>query len=375
MEVIDAAEYEKQLEDPIPEDDTYTGFRKKQDIPVHTGLFVEDLADLKTDSWELTGQRGAFVNLYGMQYVDDLQLHELTPGGETRWIQHYYDELVYVLEGNGITSIGEGTATFEWQAGSVFYLPNNAEYKHMNASGNDRVLLVSHTYLPQYMNLIKDRRALFDNDFNPFSDADAKEYYAEEGTEGRFYMYDGKYENAPMSWEANFIPDVEAFDKIGNWEKTGAMGIVMLPFPQSGIYAHISELPVGRYKNAHRHDPGANLFAVKGEGYDLLWEPGGPKIKIDWSPGAVFSPPANWYHQHFNTSDKPARQFVMHQPRFGSLSNHGFIFDGHANRNLIHYHQEDSGIRDLYEQELAEVGLKSKMPEECYIDPDYEFGL
>lgn len=375
MNTIDAAEYEEQLIDPVPEDDTYTDFRDEQDIPVYTGLFIDDLHALETDDWEMTGQRGAFINLYGMQYVDDLQLHELTPSGETDWIQHYYDELVYVLEGQGITSIGDGQATFEWKAGSVFYLPNNAKYKHLNASGDERALLVSHTYLPQYMNLIKDRRALFDSDFDPFDETDSESYYSEKGSEGRFYMYDGKYENAPMSWEANFIPDVEAFDRIGNWDKTGAMGIVMFPFPQSGIYAHLSEIPVGRYKNAHRHDPGANLFIVKGKGYELLWEPDGPKIKLDWSPGAVFSPPAGWYHQHFNTNDEPARQFVMHQPRFGSLSNHDFVFDGHSESNLVTYYEEDPGIRELYEQELAEAGLESKMPEECYTDPDYEFGL
>lgn len=374
MEVIDAAEYEKTLSDPVPEDDAYTDFRDEQDVPIHTGLFIDDLHALETDDWEMTGQRGAFINLYGMQYVDDLQLHELTPEGETCWIQHYYDELVYVLEGNGITSIGKGDATFEWQSGSMFYLPNNAEYKHLNASDDDRALLVSHTYLPQYMNLIKDRRALFDSDFDPFEEG-ANGYYSEKGEEGRFYMYDGKYENAPMSWEANFIPDVEAFDRIGGWGKTGAMGIVMFPFPQSGIYAHLSEIPVGRYKNAHRHDPGANLFIVKGEGYELMWEPDGPKIKLDWTPGSVFSPPAGWYHQHFNTSTEPARQFVMHQPRFGSLSNHGFVFDGHADRNLIHYHEEDPVIRELYEDELAANDLESKMPEQCYTDPDYEFGL
>ena len=373
MDVVDAAEYEERLDDPVPEDDAYLDFRESQGVPVHTGLYVEDVRDLETGDWDRTGERGAFVNLYGMEYVDDLQLHDLSPGGETDWLNHHYDELVYVLEGNGVTAIGGGRRSFEWSAGAVFYLPHGADYRHMNAAGDDRALLAAHTYLPQYMNLIKDRDALFDVDYDPWDDQDPARYYDEEGSEGRFYMYEGKYENAPLSWDANFVPDVEAFDRIGDWEKTGAMSIVMLPFPQSGIYAHLSELPVGRYKNAHRHDPGANIFAVAGEGYDLLWEPDGPKVRVDWSPGSLFTPPANWYHQHFNTSPEPARHFVAHQPRYGSLSNHGLAFDAHVDRNLIRYHEEEPGIRELYERELAERGLESRMPEDAYRDPDYEF--
>lgn len=373
MDVVDAAEFQERLPDPVPEDDAYVDFRAEQGVPVHTGLFVEDVRALETGPWERTGQRGAFVNLYGMQYVDDLHLHELAPAGETGWLSHHFDELVYVLEGHGATAIGGGRRSFEWSAGAVFYLPPGANYKHVNGAGEDRALLVSHTYLPQYMNLIKDRDALFDVDYEPWDGREPGDYYAEEGREGRFYLYDGKYENAPMSWEANFIPDVESFDRIGGWDKTGAMSIVMFPFPQSGIYAHLSEIPVGRYKNAHRHDPGANLFIVRGEGYELLWEPDGPKVKLDWSEGSLFSPPAGWYHQHFNTSPEPARQFVMHQPRFGSLSNHGFVFDGHADRNLLGYHEEDTGVRELYETELAKKGLESSMPEAAYEDPDYAF--
>lgn len=372
MDTVDASEYETKLDDPVPEDDTYTSFRDEQDIPVHTGLFVDDVVELETAHWDMTGERGAFVNLYGMQYVDDLQIHELTPEGDTEWIQHFYDELVYVVEGNGFTTVGREGTTFEWSEGSVFYLPSNVPYRHANAT-DESARLIAHTYLPQYMNLIKDRDALFDNDYDPWEGQTPDEYYDEQGSKGRFYMYDGKYDQAPLSWEANFIPDVRRFDQIDSWNKTGAMSIVMLPFPQSGIYAHISEIPVGRYKNAHRHDPGANLFPISGEGYDLLWEPGGPKVKVEWSDGSLFSPPAGWYHQHFNTSSEPARHFVMHQPRYGSLSNHGAVFDGHADRNLIHYTDEDPGIRELYERELAERGQESKMPEDCYTDPSYEF--
>lgn len=65
----------------------------------------------------------------------------------------------------------------------------------------------------------------------------------------------------------------------------------------------------------------------------------------------------------------------MHQPRFGSLSNHDFVFDGHSESSLIMYYQEDPAIRELYERELANVDLESAMPEECNTDSDYDFGM
>lgn len=370
MDVISADDYERELSDPVPgeRDNDYILFRDQEDIPVHKGLYIEDVNELRTETWERTGQPAAFINLYGHQYVDDIQLHELEPTTGTNEIRHFYDELVYVLMGNGITTIKD--QSFEWSAGSLFYIPANVPYKHVNATEDTTARLASNTYLPQLIMMLGEK-AIFDNPYDPWDDTEVDGYYSADGSEESYYRRYG--EDGPLAWNTNFIPDVRRFDKLDTWNRTGAMDVVFVPLPQSHQYAHISEIPQGQYKHAHRHTPGANIIVLEGEGYELIWEEGDQKVRIDWGPGSLFSPPANWYHQHFNVSSGKAKHLALHQPRYGSLDNHGFIFDAHHPRNMISYADEDPAIRELYEQELDENGLSFGMSEKFYTDPEFQF--
>lgn len=364
-------EYERSFYDTPTEDKTYKNFRDGEDIPVHTGLYVENISNIETDYWDRTGQKGAFINLYGMQRLDDIHYHEIEPRGETKVQQHFYDELVYVLQGSGSTEINE-EVQFEWNEGSLFYIPLNAKYKHLNLSTDVDAKLISNTHLPQLMNLIKDTDAIFNNDYDPFEENEFD--YQQEGNLTEFYKYEDKYddlERGPAAWDADLVPDIDAIEDLKSFGKVGAMKLVYFPFEESGMYGHLSELPIASYKNAHRHGPGANILILEGEGYELIWpEDGDTKIKIPWNSGTLYTPPTFWYHQHFNLSSFPAKHFVLHGPRFGSLNNNG-ILDGH--RHVIDYHEEDADVRNHFEKELAERERESNMPEECYSDPEYEF--
>ncbi|MDX1747810.1 MAG: cupin domain-containing protein, partial [Halobacteriales archaeon] len=135
-DVIPAAEVEDGLEDPMPRD--YRRFREEEGVPVHTGLSVEDVTELAVGHWDRTGQRGAYVNLYGTGGLNDLQVHELAPGSETSLQHHLFEEIVYVASGRGATVVGTGDdeVSFEWSAGSLFFLPPSTPYRHVNVAGD-----------------------------------------------------------------------------------------------------------------------------------------------------------------------------------------------------------------------------------------------
>lgn len=83
-EIISLSDFKREFDtDSVPNE--YERFREEEVIPVHSGLAVDDINALTTGKWDQTTERGALINLYGMEGIVNLQLHELTPeGGTTR---------------------------------------------------------------------------------------------------------------------------------------------------------------------------------------------------------------------------------------------------------------------------------------------------
>ena len=79
----------------------------------------------------------------------------------------------------------------------------------------------------------------------------------------------------------------------------------MLEMANNNMKSHISEFPMGTYKKAHRHGPGANLVLLSGtSGYSMLWtkDDRSDMVRADWKKSAlVIVPSDNCFHQHFNT--------------------------------------------------------------------------
>ena len=368
MQIIDITDYELESGESMPP--AYQEWRAGEGIPVHTGLVVEDINALEVGQWERTGQRGALVNLYGSDGMDDLQLHELAPGGETTVQHHFYDEIVYVSQGRGLTEVGVGeeAVEFEWGEDALFTIPWNTPYRHVNLSAETPARLVAQTPLPHLFNLIKDREFYEACEYDFWGSLERESYF--DGTTAVYRMRD-RYD--ALACDANYIPDLSTFSDLEAREEYGAGSFVLFTCPGASMDAHIGEFDVGTYRQAHRHGPGANLLMLSGEGYSLLWREGwDERIKLAWDRHTVFAPPAHWYHQHFNVGEVPARTFAIHCPEIGTLKR-SRMFDSTAAENAIVYTKEASGIREYYESELAERGLESSMPEACYTDPGFTF--
>ncbi len=119
--------------------DTYTTWQRAQKIPINRGFFVEDLKKVEVAPWEHKGGLGAFVNLDGTGGTNDGYVCEIPPGKQLKEQKHLYEEMVYVLEGHGATSIWQRDGkkhTFEWHPGSLFAIPLNAHYQHFNGQGH-----------------------------------------------------------------------------------------------------------------------------------------------------------------------------------------------------------------------------------------------
>jgi gentisate 1,2-dioxygenase len=85
------------------------------------------------------------------------------------------------------------------------------------------------------------------------------------------------------------------------------------------IEAHISEIPVGGHSQKHRHMLEAIIYIVSGRGHSMIHRNlDDPPTRVDWEEGDIFSPPLNWWHQHFN--DDPAKP-----ARYLAITNLGFM--------------------------------------------------
>ena len=248
--------------------DPYLEWARGEGVPIVEDFGV-DLWTVETKPWARAGCDGAFVHLKGRGDFMSIFVLDLPPGGKGAPQKHLYEEVVYVLSGNGSTTVeidGE-THSFEWGPNSLFALPLNIRYQHFNGSGTEKARLISGNNLTAVMNLFYDHDFIFDNPAVFRGRMGKPGYFAGEGEmvetqRGRFM------------WETNFVADVAAFQLEG-WEKRGAKSRNMRFCLADGImHVHTSEMPVGTYKKGHRHGPDFHVLVTKGSGYYAALVPG-----------------------------------------------------------------------------------------------------
>lgn len=339
----------------------YQKWAESQGVPIIKDFYVRDLRTVELQPWAWKGGKGAILNLIGTGDANDSYIVEIAPGKNLAPQRVLFEEMYFVLSGTGSTSVwnNEGKKiTFEWQEGSLFSPPINTFRQHFNGSGSKPARLYAVTSAPVLINLFRNIEFVTSNSF-AFTDR------FDEDPES----FSGKGEQYPVGayqvWDTNFIPDVRTIPLYVRNNRGAGGSFLGIELGENSMTAHISEFPVGTYKKAHRHGPGAHVVVIGGHGYSLMWPEGSPIKRFDWGDCSVIVPPERWFHQHFNNGNSPARYLAL---RWGSRKfprpwgqNFGTDKSVKDGGDQIEYADEDPAIHQQFKDELAKIGATSKM--------------
>ncbi len=343
--------------------DAYEDWLENEGVKVYEEFYFPSLAKLELGPWERKGGKGAVTHINNRHMPNDCHVVEIKPGGKSEPEHHMYELTIYVVSGTGGTTIWNDEKqkqTFEWHTGSLFSIPLNATYQNFNGSGTEPARYIAVTNAPPMMRLFKDNRFMFNSDFKFESRFAGEEDYF--NGNGKLYKR--------RVWESNFVANAPDMLLYG-WKERGAGGInAMLEMANNNMKSHISEFPIGTYKKAHRHGPGAHLVLLSGTGgFSLVWtkEDRSDMIKCDWQHGSmVVVPSDNCYHQHFNTGTNRARYLALRSGDQGLNSPRGGGGE-YADKSIkeggwqIEYADEVRENHEIFEKDLKAHGAPCMM--------------
>jgi oxalate decarboxylase/phosphoglucose isomerase-like protein (cupin superfamily) len=339
----------------------YTRWVAKEGLDIISALYVRNLHTVELKPWARRGGRGVFINHDASRTSNDCYVCEVPAGGKLTPQRQLFEEMILVLDGRGSTSVWNDAGqkvTFEWQTGSLFAIPLNAWHQHFNGSGHEPARFVAVTNCPPVLNLYEDEEFVFNTPYdfkNRFSGE--PDYFANRG------------EQKGLLLQTNFVADAVNLPLIAAKERGAGGGHIRFNMARGSMNSHISQFPVGTYKKAHRHGPGAHVIILSGEGYSLMWPEGEEPRRYEWEAGSLIVPPNLWYHQHFNTGTTPAR-YLAFKHEVVSIRNAQGVPKAWISQRIggdqIDYADEKPVVRTLFAEALAKHGLESKM------DPVYE---
>ena len=204
----------------------YELWKQSQGLPTLRGFQVDNVYEVELTPWEARGGSGVFVNLDGTGGFNDSYVYELGARESSVPIKHIYDELVYVLNGRGATTVWvdeKKKQTFEWGKNSWFAIPPNAWHQYHNLSGTEPARYFAMTAAPRVIDTFQSLDFVFNNN-HVFTDRFNDE-------EGYFKM--AERNGAGHWWSTNYVADIMALapakrasaEEVERRARAGAFGL------------------------------------------------------------------------------------------------------------------------------------------------------
>ena len=310
-----------------PHDTAYDEWfaKYKDHMPTFEGLMIQDARTEPLGPWEDMGVDGLYIKMADYQITDGWIL-EIPPHGQTNSQRHMFEAGMYFFGGPGHITIQQDDQRpqrIDFQYRTLFSIPLNVSYQLFNES-DEAVRVVVVTSFPFIINALHNEEFVFDNPFVFRDRYDGEEGFTRYRTHPR--------ENLTIT---NVVPDALEFE-LDNYDHRGK-GTTNMHWTMSGntmIDLHVSEMPSGKYKKAHRHSSDAFILLLSGDGYSLTWPEGRyeDRIRVDWNEGTIFVPPIYWYHQHMNPGETSARYLAINAPKL--VSDLGLRFGDQLDQDL-----------------------------------------
>ena len=339
-------------------DSPYTRWVRNDGLDIISAHYIPNLHTVELKPWARRGGKGVYINHEASRTSNDCYVCEIPPGGKLAPQRQLFEEMIYVLDGRGSTTVWNTAGqriTFEWNKGSLFAIPINCWHQHFNGQGQQPARFVAVTNGPVVINLYEDLEFIFN------SEHDFKNRFA-----GEPDYFSNKGEQKGLLLETNFVADAINLPLISAKERGAGGGHIRFNMAKGSMNSHISQFPVGTYKKAHCHGPGAHVIIMGGEGYTLMWPEGEEPRRYDWQEGTMVVPPNLWFHQHFNTGTTPSR-YLAFKHEVVSIRNAQGVPKAWISRRIggdqIDYADERQVVRELFAEALAKHGLSPRMDE------------
>jgi oxalate decarboxylase/phosphoglucose isomerase-like protein (cupin superfamily) len=318
----------------------YTRWVREEGLDIISSFYVENLHAVELKPWPRRGGRGVFLNHDASRTSNDCYVCEIPPGKSLAPQRQLYEEMIYVLDGRGSTAVWNDAGkriSFEWKAGAIFAIPLNAWHQHFNGSGKDAARYVAVTNAPVIINAFGDLDFVFGtkHDFKERFDGEP-EYFANKG------------EQKGLLLDTNFVADAVNLPLFAAKERGAGGGHTRFSMARGSMNSHISQFPVGTYKKAHAHGPGAHVIVLSGEGFSLMWPEGEQPKRYEWREGSMIVPPN-----------------LAFKAEGVAIRNAQGVPKAWISRRLggdqIDYADERPEIRKWFSEALAKHGLQSNM--------------